>query len=79
MLRLTEKPPAASYLICVRAQTGVGGELGWLLAFAVIFASIALLLLKFLVPHHFNDRVAMMLAAIVAGLIWIGLRAASRR
>jgi uncharacterized BrkB/YihY/UPF0761 family membrane protein len=63
----------------VRARPGIGIEIGWLVAFLVIFTAIAFTLLKFVVPHHFNDRVAIMLAAIVAGLVWTGLRAAAFR
>jgi len=33
------------------------------------------LLVGLLVPHHFNDKIAIALAAIVAGLIMIATRA----
>lgn len=47
----------------------------WLLVWAAIFIVITVLLLKFVVPHHFNDRVAVMISAIVSGIAMIALRA----
>jgi hypothetical protein len=55
-------------------RSSVSGEIGWLAYFLFVFAVTAYLLLKNLVPHHFNDRVAVMLAAIFSGLLWIGTR-----
>lgn len=63
-----------------RSQSSIGRELLWLLIWAVIFAVVTVLLLRYLVPHHFNDRVAVMISAIVSGVAMIALRAyASRR
>ncbi|HKU67348.1 MAG TPA: hypothetical protein VJP85_06220 [Candidatus Baltobacteraceae bacterium] len=63
-----------------RSQSSIGQELLWLLVWAAIFVVITVLLLKFVVPHHFNDRVAVMIAAIVSGIAMIALRAyVSRR
>jgi hypothetical protein len=50
-------------------------EIAWLGFFLVIFVAAVYLLVRTLVPHHFNDKVAIVLAAIVAGLIMIGVRA----
>ena len=47
----------------------------WLLVWLFIFVCLTVLMLKFVVPHHFNDRVAVMISAIVSGLAMIGLRA----
>jgi predicted PurR-regulated permease PerM len=58
-----------------RSQSSIGQELLWLLVWAVIFAAITFVLLRFVVPHHFNDRVAVMISAIVSGVAMIGLRA----
>jgi hypothetical protein len=58
-----------------RSRASVLVELGWLAFFLGVFAAIAFLLLALLVPHHFNDRIAVMLAAIFAGLIMIATRA----
>ncbi len=33
------------------------------------------LLVRTLVPHHFNDKIAIVLAAMIAGLVMIGVRA----
>lgn len=57
-------------------ESSISGELFWLIYFLLVFAAFAYLLLKSLVPHHFNDKVAVMLAAIFAGLVLIGTRAA---
>jgi uncharacterized membrane protein len=62
------------------SQSSIGQELLWLLVWAVIFVIMTVLLLKFVVPHHFNDRIAVMVAAIVSGVAMITLRAyVSRR
>jgi uncharacterized membrane-anchored protein len=53
----------------------VGRELLWLLVWAVIFIFCTVMLLKFVVPHHFNDRVAVMISALVSGVAMIALRA----
>lgn len=50
-------------------------ESAWLAFFLFVFIAAAYLLLRYLVPHHFNDKVAVMLAALLAGLIMIGTRA----
>jgi hypothetical protein len=58
----------------------ISAEIGWLAFFLVIFAAAVYLLVRTLVPHHFNDKIAVALAAIFAGLIMIGVRAwASRK
>jgi cytochrome b subunit of formate dehydrogenase len=63
-----------------RSQSSIGQELLWLLVWLVIFVAITVVLLKFVVPHHFNDRIAVMISAIVSALAMISLRAyASRR
>lgn len=62
------------------SQSSIGQELLWLAVWAVIFVFITILMLKFVVPHHFNDRIAIMISAIVSGVAMIALRAyASRR
>lgn len=62
------------------SQSSIGRELLWLLIWAVIFIAITVLMLKYVVPHHFNDRVAVMISAIVSGVAMIALRAyVSRR
>jgi hypothetical protein len=58
-----------------RPPSSVSTEIGWLAFFLLVFAAAVYLLVRSLVPHHFNDKVAIMLAAIFAGLIMIGVRA----
>ena len=31
-------------------------------------------MLRFIVPLHFNDRVAILIAAIITGVVWVLLR-----
>ena len=59
----------------VRRSSSVLGELGWLAYFLAVFAVVAVLMIAFVVPHHFNDRVAIMISAIFAGLAMIVTRA----
>jgi H+/Cl- antiporter ClcA len=59
----------------VRRQTTIGQELLWLLIFLGVFAATAGLLLAYASSHRFNDRVAIALAAIAAGVLTIALRA----
>lgn len=59
--------------------SSVGSELLWLLLFLVIFAVLTYGMLVFVVPHHFNDRIAVMIAALMAGIVWLGLRAWRKR
>lgn len=58
------------------AKSSITAEIGWLAFFLVVFAALAYALLRWLVPHHFNDRIAVALAAIFAGLVMIFTRAA---
>jgi hypothetical protein len=63
-----------------RSQSSVATELLWLLVWASIFTVLTYVMLRFVVPHHFNDRVAVLISGIVSGVAMIALRAyASRR
>jgi hypothetical protein len=62
-----------------RSHSTIGQELLWLLAWLVIFVVFTVLLLKFLVPHHFNDRIAIVISAIISSVVWIALRAYATR
>ncbi|MGA7354065.1 MAG: hypothetical protein WA431_15895 [Candidatus Cybelea sp.] len=55
--------------------SSISAEIGWLAFFLVVFAAAVYLFVLTLVPHHFNDKIAIALAAIFAGLIVIGVRA----
>lgn len=50
-------------------------EIGWLAFFIAVFVALVYLLVGLLVPHHFNDKIAIALAALFAGLVMIGTRA----
>lgn len=62
-----------------RSSSSVFTEIGWLAFFLVVFVAAVYLLVRSLVPHHFNDKIAILLAAIFAGLIMIGTRAGVSR
>jgi hypothetical protein len=58
-----------------KQQSSIRAEFAWLVFFLVIFVAAVYVLVRTLVPHHFNDKIAIMLAAIFAGLAMIGVRA----
>jgi glucan phosphoethanolaminetransferase (alkaline phosphatase superfamily) len=58
-----------------RRQTSIGQELVWLLIFCAILAAVAAIALRLAAPAHFNDRIAIAIAALLSGLIVIALRA----
>jgi hypothetical protein len=58
-----------------RAKTTVIQEVLWLAAWLALFVAVTWVFLKFVVPHHFNDRVAVVVSAIISSLAWIALRA----
>ena len=61
------------------SQSSIAQELLWLLVWAAIFIVVTVLMLKYVVPHHFNDRIAVMISAIVSGIAMIALRAYAAR
>ena len=61
------------------AKSSIGAEFGWLAFFLAVFAAVAYALLRWLVPHHFNDRIAVALAAIFAGLVLVFTRMAASK
>jgi hypothetical protein len=58
-----------------RQPSSISTELGWLAFFLAVFVASVYIFVRSLVPHHFNDKIAIALAAIFAGLIMIGTRA----
>lgn len=73
---LAEPLRRASYLSTVsQPRSSVLVEIGWLAYFVVVFVVAVYVLVGLLVPHHFNDKIAIALAAIFAGLIMIATRA----
>lgn len=57
------------------ARSSVAAELGWLAYFLVVFVASVYVFVRSLVPHHFNDKIAIALAALFSGLILIATRA----
>lgn len=60
-------------------RSPIGLEFAWLAYFLIVFVAAVYLLVRTLVPHHFNDKIAIVLAAIFAGLIMIATRAWLRK
>ncbi|MBV9272226.1 MAG: hypothetical protein JO165_14115 [Candidatus Eremiobacteraeota bacterium] len=58
-----------------RNQSSVGEELRWFGLWLLVFVVVTYLMLRLVVPHHFNDRVAIMIAGILAAVAMIALRA----
>ena len=56
-------------------RSSLAAELGWLVYFLVVFVASVYLFVRGLVPHHFNDKIAIALAAMFAGLVMIATRA----
>jgi uncharacterized membrane protein len=50
-------------------------EIGWLAYFFVIFAVAIYAMNLFVVPHHFNETISIVLAGLIAGLAMIFTRA----
>jgi hypothetical protein len=58
-----------------QSRSSVPIEIGWLAYFLIVFAAAVYFLVRNLVPHHFNDKIAIVLAAMFAGLVLIATRA----
>ncbi len=54
-------------------------EIAWLAFFFAIFVVFVYAFNIFVVPHHFNDKVAIVLSAILAGLAMMSARKWSAR
>lgn len=54
-------------------------EIAWLAYFIAIFVVLVYVFNLFIVPHHFNDKVAAVMAGVIAGLAMIFTRAAYTR
>ena len=54
-------------------------EVAWLAYFLAVFVILVYVFNIFIVPHHFNDKVAAVLAGVIAGLVMILTRAAYMR
>ncbi len=63
----------------VQQRSSLLAEFGWLAFFFAIFVLLVYAFNIFVVPHHFNDKIAIMLSAIIAGIVMIATRARWRR
>ena len=50
-------------------------ELGWLAYFIAILVALVYAAVIFVVPHHFNDKIAITFAGLIAGVVMIVTRA----
>lgn len=58
-----------------RNQSSVGEELRWFGLWIVLFVVVMLLMRVFVVPHGFNETVAIMIAGILSAVAMIAIRA----
>lgn len=63
----------------MQKQSSILQELGWLGLFLGVFVVLVYLMNIFVVPHHFNDKIAIVIAGILAGLTMITVRARWQR
>ena len=63
----------------MQPRSTILAELGWLALFFAVFVVLVYAFNIFVVPHHFNDKIAITIAAIIAGLVMIALRARKMR
>ncbi len=59
----------------VQQRSSLLAELGWLAFFFATFVLLVYAFNIFVVPHHFNDKIAVVLSAIIAGVLMIAVRA----
>lgn len=58
-----------------RNQSSVGEELRWFGLWIVLFVALMLLMRVFVVPHGFNETIAIMIAGILSAVAMIAIRA----
>ncbi len=63
----------------MQKRSSILTEIGWLAYFLASFVILVYAFNIFVVPHHFNDRIADVLAAVIAALLMIVTRAKWRR
>jgi hypothetical protein len=63
----------------VQSRSSILAELGWLAYFFAIFVILVYVFNLYVVPHHFNDKIADVFAGILAGVTMIVTRARWRR
>lgn len=63
----------------MQKKSSILEEIAWLGLFFAVFVVAVYALNIYLVPHHFNDKIAIVLAGIIAGLTMIAVRARWRK
>jgi hypothetical protein len=66
-------------MLLVQQRSSLLAEIAWLAYFLAMFVVLVYAFNIFVVPHHFNDKIAIVLAGMLAGLILIATRAAAAR
>jgi hypothetical protein len=61
-----------------RRRPSIAAEIGWLAGFLALFAATMYAVTIFIVPHHFNAKIAIVLAAFVAAIVMTTARARFR-
>jgi hypothetical protein len=59
-------------------RSSTKAELGWLVGFLALFVATLYAVEIFIVPHHFNAKIAIVLAAFVAAVVMVAVRARFR-
>jgi hypothetical protein len=62
----------------MRRRSSVAAEIGWLAGFLALFVATMYVVEIFIVPHHFNAKIAIVLAGFVAAAVMVALRARLR-
>ena len=63
----------------MQKKSSILEEIGWLALFFVVFVAAVYLLNIYLVPHHFNDKIAIVFAGLIAAATMMIVRARWRR
>ncbi|MGR4063936.1 MAG: hypothetical protein ACLQPV_00635 [Vulcanimicrobiaceae bacterium] len=58
----------------MQQRSSILAEVGWLVFFFAIFVALVYAFNIWVVPHHFNDKVAVALAAVIAAVAMIATR-----
>jgi len=56
-------------------RSSIVTELAWLACFLALFVATLYVFVTLIVPHHFNAKIAIVLAGFVAAVLMIALRA----
>lgn len=66
-------------MLLVQQRSSILAEVGWLAYFIAVFVILVYAFNILLVPHHFNDKIADVMAGLFAGIAMIVTRARWRR